>query len=90
PVLKIRIAEVEKVLSKEAVQNTGGVPFDWVPPNVPEDIVAEYMRHIPVDKLPISGSEGAVYRRQQLERQVPLHDLDASKCDNLSQEEIEG
>nr|CAD7577754.1 unnamed protein product [Timema californicum] len=48
------------------------------------------MRHIPVDKLPISGSEGAVYRRQQLERQVPLHDLDASKCDNLSQEEIEG
>nr|CAD7459412.1 unnamed protein product [Timema tahoe] len=89
-VLKIRIAEVEKVLSKEAVQNTGGVPFDWVPPNVPEDVVAEYMRHIPVDKLPISGSEGAVYRRQQLERQVPLHDLDASKCDNLSQEEIEG
>nr|CAD7262213.1 unnamed protein product [Timema shepardi] len=89
-VLKINIAEVEKVLSKEDVQNKGGVPFDWVPPNVPEDVVAEYMRHIPVDKLPISGSEGAVYRRQQLERQVPLHDLDASKCDNLSQEEIEG
>nr|CAD7394673.1 unnamed protein product [Timema cristinae] len=89
-VLKISIAEVEKVLSKEDVQNKGGVPFDWVPPNAPEDVVAEYMRHIPVDKLPISGSEGAVYRRQQLERQVPLHDLDASKCDNLSQEEIEG
>ena len=51
---------------------------------------AEYMQQLPSSKLPISGSDGALFRRQQLEIQVPLHDLDASKCHGLTPDEIQG
>jgi hypothetical protein len=51
---------------------------------------AEYMQQLPPSKLPISGSDGALFRRQQLEIQVPLHDLDASKCHGLTPDEIQG
>lgn len=47
------------------------------------------MQLLPTDKLPISGSEGALYRRQQLEKQVPLHDFNANVCHNLSVEEAD-
>jgi hypothetical protein len=50
---------------------------------------AEYMKQLPPSKLPISGSDGALFRRQQLEKQVPLHDLDASKCHGLTPDEIQ-
>jgi hypothetical protein len=66
------------------------VAFDWVPPDVSEDLAAEYMQQLPPSKLPISGSDGALFRRQQLEIQVPLHDLDASKCHGLTPDEIQG
>ncbi|XP_023717877.1 uncharacterized protein LOC111870096 isoform X2 [Cryptotermes secundus] len=66
------------------------IAFDWVPPDVPEDVAAEYMQQLPHSKLPISGSDGALFRRQQLEKQVPLHDLDASKCHGLTPDEIQG
>lgn len=46
------------------------VAFDWVPPDVPEDVAAEYMQHLPPSKLPISGSDGALFRRQQLEKTI--------------------
>jgi hypothetical protein len=48
------------------------------------------MQQLTPSKLPISGSDGALFRRQQLERQVPLHDLDASKCHGLTPDEIQG
>lgn len=69
---------------------TAEVAFDWVPPNVTDDVAVEYMKQLPTAKLPISGSDGALYRRQQLERQVPIHDLDASRCHNLTPQEVEG
>ncbi|XP_021913698.1 uncharacterized protein LOC110826900 isoform X2 [Zootermopsis nevadensis] len=66
------------------------IAFDWVPPDVSEDVAAQYMLQLPSSKLPISGSDGALYRRQQLEKQVPLHDIDASKCHGLTPDEIKG
>lgn len=48
------------------------------------------MQQLPPSKLPISGSDGALFRRQQLEKQLPLHDLDASKCHGLTPDEIRG
>lgn len=65
------------------------VAFDWIPPDVPAAIAAEYMQSLPPSKLPISGSDGALYRRQQLERQLPLHDLDATQCHQLTEAEVE-
>lgn len=66
-----------------------GITFDWVPPNVSSDLAAEYMQQLPANKLPISGSAGAQYRRQQLERQIPLHDLAPNMCHDLSACEIQ-
>ncbi|XP_071448786.1 testin [Hetaerina americana] len=63
--------------------------FDWVPPDITSDLAEEYMLHLPATKLPISGTDGAQYRRMQLEKQVPIHDLDASKCHGLSTAEID-
>ncbi|XP_015377424.1 PREDICTED: testin [Diuraphis noxia] len=70
-------------------QNQNEFKFDWVPPNVHKDLASEYMQLLPSDKLPISGSEGAFYRRKQLEKQVPLHDFNANACHDLTIEEAD-
>lgn len=78
-----------QLVKKQIDQNHNAIKFDWVPPNVHKDIASEYMQLLPSDKLPISGSEGALYRRQQLEKQVPLHDFNANVCHNLTAEETD-
>ena len=45
------------------------------------------MKSLPESKLPISDSEGARYRKKQLEKQVPLHDIDPNVCHNLTPKE---
>ncbi|XP_003697037.1 testin isoform X1 [Apis florea] len=60
--------------------------FEWIPPNTTKELAIDYMRALPVDKLPIKGSVGAALRRQLLQKQLPLHDIDYS-CDKLSDQE---
>ncbi|KAK6642103.1 hypothetical protein RUM44_013826 [Polyplax serrata] len=67
--------------------NAQNKSFDWIPPNVPQDLVVDYLKSIPESKVPISNSEGARYRKQQLEKQLPLHDVDPNACHNLSEKE---
>lgn len=74
---------------QETDHNQNMFKFDWVPPNINKDLASEYMQLLPSNKLPISGSEGALYRRQQLEKQVPLHDFNANACHNLTVEEAD-
>lgn len=45
------------------------------------------MKALPVEKLPIKGSAGAALRRQLLQKQLPLHDIDHKVCDELSEQE---
>lgn len=45
------------------------------------------MSQIGKENIPVSGSKASVKRRERLRFQVPLHDLDASMCDNLSENE---
>lgn len=45
------------------------------------------MSALPSEKLPIIGSPGAALRKQQLKKQLPLHDIDHKACDKLSEEE---
>lgn len=94
--LNIRVAGtgVENTPTALKVENpssskNAAVSFDWVPPNVTCDLAEEYMLQLPAAKLPISGSDGAQYRRMQLEKQVPIHDLDASKCHGLTPVEVD-
>ncbi|GAB0092327.1 testin [Sergentomyia squamirostris] len=61
------------------------VKVDWVPPDVSPDIATDYMNDLGSQNIPVEGSEAALKRRQQLEYQVPPHDLDPSLCHNLTE-----
>uniref|UniRef100_A0A1B6DR65 Testin n=2 Tax=Clastoptera arizonana TaxID=38151 RepID=A0A1B6DR65_9HEMI len=74
--------------SKNIKDNNKGIIFDWVPPDVSKDLVEEYMQQLPPSKMPITGSTGAQLRRQQLEYQIPLHDLTPNVCHDLTASEI--
>ncbi|EDS30253.1 testin [Culex quinquefasciatus] len=63
------------------------VQLDWIPPNVSPEVAADYMTQLGQQNIPIAGSDAAEKRKQQLEYQVPPHDLDASLCHNLSENE---
>ncbi|XP_075166253.1 testin LIM domain protein [Haematobia irritans] len=63
------------------------VKVDWVPPNAAPDVVADYLDKLGSKNVPVAGSEAAAKRKQQLEFQVPPHDLDAGFCDNLTEAE---
>ncbi|XP_003701577.3 testin LIM domain protein [Megachile rotundata] len=61
--------------------------FEWIPPDTTKELVIDYMKALPTEKLPIKGSAGAALRRQLLQKQLPLHDIDYKVCDKLSEEE---
>uniref|UniRef100_A0A1B0FV48 Putative focal adhesion protein pinch-1 n=1 Tax=Lutzomyia longipalpis TaxID=7200 RepID=A0A1B0FV48_LUTLO len=63
------------------------VKVDWVPPDVTPDIATDYMNDLGTQNVPVEGSEAAAKRRQQLEYQVPPHDLDPTLCHNLTENE---
>lgn len=46
------------------------------------------MTQVGTDNIPVSGSKAAIKRKERLEFQVPAHDLDASLCHNLSENEV--
>lgn len=48
---------------------------------------AEYMTQVGSENIPVSGSKAAIKRKERLEFQVPPHDLDATLCHNLSENE---
>lgn len=45
------------------------------------------MNELETDNIPISGTKAALKRKERLNYQVPMHDLDASLCHNLSENE---
>lgn len=63
------------------------VKLDWIPPNVDNELVTDYMSQLESTNVPVSGSEAAMKRKQQLHIQVPKHDLDSVFCDNLTESE---
>ncbi|XP_011874806.1 PREDICTED: uncharacterized protein LOC105565871 [Vollenhovia emeryi] len=67
--------------------NDGETTFEWVPPDTTQELAVDYMKALPAEKLPIKGSVGAVLRRQLLQKQLPLHDIDHKVCDQLSEQE---
>ena len=48
-----------------------------------------YLQHLPSERVPIAGSEGALIRKQTLARQFPVHDIEPQECHELSQGEIQ-
>ncbi|KAH8373042.1 hypothetical protein KR009_011030 [Drosophila setifemur] len=70
-----------KALASQPVQ------LEWVPPNAAHDVVTDYMEKLGTAQIPVAGSDAAIKRKQQLELQVPPHDLDATLCDGLTETE---
>nr|AMQ67873.1 prickle/testin-like protein [Oscarella lobularis] len=62
--------------------------FAWTP-NVGKDLAVKYMEALPEDKVPVKGTDGQKYRRDQLFNQLPVHDNDVTQCDNLTDAERE-
>lgn len=48
----------------------------------------QYMELLPEEMRPVAGTEGALYRRRQLMRQLPAYDQDPSQCHSLSEAEV--
>lgn len=46
------------------------------------------MELIPKEKQPVTGTEGALYRRRQLMHQLPIYDQDPSRCRGLVENEL--
>lgn len=45
------------------------------------------MNELEAENIPITGTKAAIKRKERLNYQVPIHDLDASLCHNLSENE---
>uniref|UniRef100_A0A8C5VGP8 LIM and cysteine-rich domains protein 1 n=1 Tax=Microcebus murinus TaxID=30608 RepID=A0A8C5VGP8_MICMU len=48
----------------------------------------QYMELVPKEKQPVTGTEGALYRRRQLMRQLPVYDQDPACCRGLAEDEL--
>lgn len=46
------------------------------------------MELLPEERQPVAGTEGALYRRRQLMKQLPAYDQDPSQCHSLSEAEV--
>ncbi|XP_015227699.1 PREDICTED: testin [Cyprinodon variegatus] len=64
------------------------VTYEWAPPVSNKYLAVRYIELLPPEKRPVAGTEGAAYRRQQMDRQLPEHDQDPSKCHELSPAEV--
>ncbi|XP_068595608.1 testin [Brachionichthys hirsutus] len=64
------------------------VTYEWAPPVANKHTAVRYIELLPPEKRPIAGTEGAAYRRRQMDRQLPEHDQDPSKCHELSPAEV--
>lgn len=51
-------------------------------------LVCSLIDLIPKEKQPVTGTEGAHYRRRQLMRQLPIYDQDPSRCRGLLENEL--
>ncbi|KAK6320819.1 hypothetical protein J4Q44_G00077950 [Coregonus suidteri] len=76
------------VSRKDPTFNT--ITYDWAPPGLTQKLAMLYMALLPEEKCPVAGTEGAMYRRRQLMRQLPVYDQDPSQCHGpLSEDQLQ-
>ncbi|XP_023557956.1 LIM and cysteine-rich domains protein 1 isoform X2 [Octodon degus] len=64
------------------------ITYEWAPPGVTQKLGLQYMELIPKERQPVTGTEGAYYRRHQLMHQLPIYDQDPSRCRGLLENEL--
>lgn len=73
----------------EEVPQFSGLCWGWRVTSVsPPAQGLQYMELIPKEKQPVTGTEGAYYRRRQLMHQLPIYDQDPSRCRGLLENEL--
>ncbi|XP_012669697.2 testin [Clupea harengus] len=78
-----------KVTFPEPAKGIGKVvTFEWAPRVANQHLVERYMELLPPEKRPVSGTQGAEYRKRQMAKQLPEHDQDPSHCHELSPGEV--
>uniref|UniRef100_A0A8C6Z5S2 LIM and cysteine rich domains 1 n=1 Tax=Nothoprocta perdicaria TaxID=30464 RepID=A0A8C6Z5S2_NOTPE len=60
------------------------ITYEWAPPGLTQKLAIQYMELIPKEMQPVAGTQGALFRRRQLLRQLPLHDQDPAQCRGLA------
>uniref|UniRef100_A0AAR5Q7A9 Testin n=2 Tax=Dendroctonus ponderosae TaxID=77166 RepID=A0AAR5Q7A9_DENPD len=63
------------------------VELDWAPKGQ-KDTIDKYLQTLPTEALPVKGSQAAHQRKQLLQKQIPIHDIDPSLCHELNEEEV--
>ena len=86
---KFIYGDVLEDIGEAAAASNEEVVLDWAPPGVSSSLASKYLRSLPDGHVSIQGSEGAVRRKKQLEKQFPLHDVEPGQCHQLSQGEID-
>lgn len=61
--------------------------LDWIPKGHNET-VDKYLKTLPPEQLPVKGSPAAQDRKQLLQKQIPIHDIDPTLCHELSNDEL--
>lgn len=61
--------------------------MEWTPKGHKET-VDKYLKTLPVEQLPVKGSAAAQERKQLLQKQIPVHDIDPTLCHDLTEAEL--
>ncbi|CAH1784829.1 unnamed protein product, partial [Owenia fusiformis] len=65
-----------------------GATYSWSPMTTDSTTVRTYMSMLPPEKRPFEKSDGDAERRRQLQRQLPMYDLDPTLCDSPTAYEL--
>ncbi|KAL1502382.1 hypothetical protein ABEB36_007529 [Hypothenemus hampei] len=63
------------------------VELEWAPKGQ-KDTVDKYLKTLAPENLPVKGSQAAQNRKQLLQKQIPIHDIDPSLCHELNEDEV--
>lgn len=61
--------------------------LEWTPKGHYET-VDKFLKNLPPELLPVRGSAAAQERKQLLQKQLPLHDIDPALCHDLTEPEL--
>ncbi|XP_057658649.1 uncharacterized protein LOC130895412 [Diorhabda carinulata] len=63
------------------------IDLEWAPKGH-NDTVDKYLKTLPPEQLPVKGSQAAQDRKQLLQKQIPIHDIDPTLCHELTEDEL--
>eukprot|EP00039_Didymoeca_costata_P016689 m.303548 g.303548 ORF g.303548 m.303548 type:complete len:776 (+) comp16435_c0_seq100:243-2570(+) len=81
------ITERRKLL-EEGKLDTYKKEFSWTPAGCDDDAITDFFACIPSECIPKVGTDGEIWRQQQLLIQLPAYDTDPDKCSSLTAGEI--